>query len=175
MNASGAKDTDLIEDIITDELAKLILINKNQALFILNKNGIKVNKDEKPEKIIELISENIDTNKKLLSDISNAIRHKNQEDLRADGFLNGDGSKVKLGDILKDETVQGTVSDTLAALLTKKNKKKSQSTQKKVIEKVNVYQNKPKKSKSHVWVYVGISAAILATVITIVILKKNKK
>lgn len=90
--AIQSKDSRLTKQLIIAELAKVLVSNKQSVMDILRKNNIAVSKLDSNKRIADLIINNIDSNPKLLADVSNMLVNYTKLESKSYGFNMCDGN-----------------------------------------------------------------------------------
>ena len=111
LNAIGANDTYMQNELIVDEIAKLITQNKREVIDILRNNTINVSVRDNDNKIAKLLTKHIASDPKVRYDITDLIKQKsiNMDNLQK--FMNDlDTKKITRTDKkgkVQSKTVKG--------------------------------------------------------------------
>lgn len=172
-NAVGSKDEVMRNDMLLDEIAKVIIDKKHEVIQILKKNNVFVPPDVTQIKLAGILAKNIPDNTNLKKDIVNSITEHNI-------YLNNDGSgnKSAVSQVMQDQNVQALMIMGLTAMFNKKDKDASSDNQKLLEERIRMQKLEKAKTYKPVkkikWGYIiGGTILIGATVFVAIYLAKR--
>lgn len=169
-SATGRKDEFMKEQIMIDEIAKVLINNKNDVINLLRKHGINATFNDSPERILELTLAQFSQNQKFTNDFKDLVLHIN----KTNNFQNATAS-----DVLANPDVQTGITSVISGIANKKAKKKAaknKAAADQLRERIKLAQAKmeqPKKRGWVKWVIIGTVSAVIITAI-IIIIKKRK-
>lgn len=120
-NAVRSKDNRLVKYLIVGELSKVLVANRNAVLDILAKNNIRVSKWDSNKKLSDLIASNINTNPKLLQDISSLLIKYSKMETSAFGFNFCDDNKTLTSKVLENPEFNFALSNGMRKYITPDN------------------------------------------------------
>lgn len=110
LNATGTGDTFMIQEMVNDQLAKLIIEHKAKVIKALRDNGISVKTDCTNQKVADAIIANVEYNKPLAVELKNLITKYN---IPASNYKLSDASKG----IVDEKNLQSTIADSLVSAI----------------------------------------------------------
>lgn len=166
--AVGYNDDEMLEDIMLDEIARLIADHSDRIINVLKMSGVATKKKPTDKELIHLIAQNLNKNEGLQKNITKLIIG-GYIDPMADVFYSGgDAEKekagTKAGQILSNPKVAKKVAVIMPDLFGTLDSEKRKEREELVLDKIqNQNTNyKPKKQKVQVkwfWVVGGLVAA----------------
>lgn len=110
-NANKYNDFPLMQDILQDEIAKVIVFDLNEASKAVLDSGLSLPKKVTGKNIAEIISGNISKNKKLRSNVVSLIFKNNKKREINDYNFNGNGRYKKGKIATKKQALNGKIKD----------------------------------------------------------------
>jgi predicted transcriptional regulator with HTH domain len=194
LNAVGYKDKFMADQIIIDEVARLIVDDKKNVVEALRKSGVNATYQDNNDLIKSMLVKEIEDENaailKFLSDriIQNQFNENKFKELAAEAKINATGTTGEkssfiqnVGKILQDENVKSSVSDLITTgiknLFSKKNKEKTSNDQQ-LSERLKINEMKAastaKKSKKGLLIFLAVlsGAVIIGGVVFFMVRKK---
>lgn len=175
-SAEGRNDEFMKEQILIDEVAKSILVNKREIVQILRNEGINATHNDTPERILEYLLDQIRRNPEFTKKVSKLIITSNSTELGANGFQNA--SDEEIASISKGVSSLGGLAGSVKGHAdARKQKKKNKKAEQQLKERLKIAQSKKgsvKKMPSWAkWTLIGLGVAVVIGGIIIVIKKSR--